>query len=159
MYLKDFFLHEKDLMQNVFIDKSLTNYKINTRKHLSLQVKISKLADETKCFRYWVSNDDALVSKNIVLEKYLDCLSLILGIGVDKGYDSLQCIDVKPNDYCLSDQFLNLLIDANDLIISNSMDHYKTLFEDFISLGITLGFSIAEIRQEFFQNNFCKIAL
>ncbi|MDO4536296.1 MAG: dUTP diphosphatase [Clostridium perfringens] len=159
MYLKDFFSHEKDLMKNIFIDKSLTSYKLNTRKHLSLQVKISNLADETKCFKYWIANDDALVSKNTVLEKYVDCLSHILSIGVDRGYDSLDYIAVKPDDYCLSDQFLNLLIDANDLIISNSMDHYKTLLEDFISLGITLGFSMSKIKQEFFQNSFCKIAL
>ena len=148
MYLKDFFSHEKDLMKNIFIDKSLT-----------LQVKISNLAAETKCFKYWISNDDNLVSPNIVLKKYIDCLSLILGIGIDKGYDNLEYIAVKPNDYCLSDQFLNLLIDTNDLIISNSMDHYKTLLEDFISLGITLGFSSSKIKQEFFQNKFCKIAL
>ena len=159
MYLIVFFSHEKDLMKNIFIDKSLTSYKINTRKHLSLQVKISNLAAETKCFKYWISNDDNLVSPNIVLKKYIDCLSLILGIGIDKGYDNLEYIAVKPNDYCLSDQFLNLLIDTNDLIISNSMDHYKTLLEDFISLGITLGFSSSKIKQEFFQNKFCKIAL
>lgn len=70
MYLKDFFSHEKDLMKNIFIDKSLTSYKINTRKHLSLQVKISNLAAETKCFKYWISNDDNLVSPNIVLKIY-----------------------------------------------------------------------------------------
>lgn len=159
MYLRNFFSREKDLMKDIFIDKSLTSYKLNTRKHLSLQVKISNLADETKCFRYWISNEDSSISPNIVLEKYIDCLSLILGIGIDRGYDELEYVTVKPNDYCLSDQFLNLLIDANDLIISNSMDHYKTLLEDFISLGITLGFSTSKIQQEFFENKFCKIAL
>lgn len=159
MYLKDFFSHEKDLMKNIFIDKSLTSYKLNTRKHLSLQVKISNLADETKCFKYWVSNDDNSISQTTVLNKYIDCLSLILGIGLDKGYDTLESISVRPNDYCLSDQFLNLLIDANDLIISSSMDHYKTLLEDYISLGITLGFPASKIKEEFFKNSLCKIAL
>lgn len=159
MYLKDFFSHEKNLMENIFIDKSLTSYKLNTRKHLSLQVKISNLANETKCFKYWVSNEDSLVSRNTVLSKYIDCLSHILSIGLDKGYDNLESISVRPNDYCLSDQFLNLLIDANDLIISSSIDHYKTLLEDYISLGITLGFSATKIQEEFFSNNLCKIAL
>ena len=56
---------------------------------------------------------------------------------------------VKPNDYCLSDQFLNLFIDLNDLIISPSEDHYITLVEDFISLGITLGYSESKIKESF----------
>nr|WP_321835564.1 dUTP diphosphatase [Clostridium butyricum] len=54
-----------------------------------------------------------------------------------------------PNDYCLSDQFLNLYIDINDLIASPSMDHYQTLFEDLLSLGLTLGFSEDEISGQF----------
>ena len=56
---------------------------------------------------------------------------------------------IKPNDYCLSDQFLNLFIDLNDLIISPSEDHYITLIEDFISLGITLGYSDSKISNGF----------
>ncbi|MFR3522834.1 MAG: dUTP diphosphatase, partial [Clostridia bacterium] len=56
---------------------------------------------------------------------------------------------LRPNDYCLSDQFLNLYIDINDLIISPSTDHFFTLLEDSLSLGVTLGYSEEEIFNSF----------
>ena len=97
MYLKDFFSHEKDLMKNIFIDKSLTSYKINTRKHLSLQVKISNLAAETKCFKYWISNDapnifDKIYARKIAYKGVCDGIS-----GKDIGADFSG--DLWPNAY------------------------------------------------------------
>lgn len=158
MNLKDFFIHQENLNKHIPMDKSLNSYKLTARKHLALQVKISDLANETKCFVYWQS-EDLKVCRETVLEKYMECFSHILTIGLDKGYEKLDSVVVKPNDYCLSDQFLNLLIDVNDLIISPSLDHYNTLFEDFLSLGISLGISINTIEEEFFNNDMCQIAL
>ena len=43
-------------------------------------------------------------------------------------------------------------IDLNDLIISPSEDHYLTLVEDFVSLGITLGYSKTQIIESFLEN-------
>lgn len=158
MQLDKFFSHQQDLNNKLLVDKTLNNYKITARKHLALQVKLSDLANETKCFIYW-HEKDIKVSKQVVLEKYIDCLSNVLTLGIDKNYSTINSLIVKPNDYCLSDQFLNLYIDLNDLIISPSEDHYNTLFEDFISLGISLGFSINQIEKKYFNNNFCKVAL
>ncbi|MGL5244911.1 MAG: dUTP diphosphatase [Sarcina sp.] len=158
MDLDKIFFHQQQLNKQLLIDKSLNNYKVTARKHLALQVRLSDLANETKCFVYW-NEKDIKVSKQIVLEKYIECLSHILTIGIDKNYDKCYSIKIKPNDYCLSDQFLNLLIDINDLIISPSVDHYNTLFEDFLSLGISLGFSINQLEEIFCSRDLCKIAL
>ena len=92
-------------------------------------------------------------------DKFNKELVIDSNLNENKNYTCLKKLIVKPNDYCLSDQFLTLLIDVNDLIISPSIDHYKTLFEDFISLGISLGFSINQIEEIFFKNDCCKIAL
>lgn len=159
MELDNFFIQQDKFNKELVIDSNLNDYKVATRMYLALQVKISELADETKCFIYWNDSNKSRVSKQLVLEKYIDCLKQILTIGLNKNYTCLKKLIVKPNDYCLSDQFLTLLIDVNDLIISPSIDHYKTLFEDFISLGISLGFSINQIEEIFFKNDFCKIAL
>lgn len=159
MELTNFFIQQDKLNKKLIIDKNLDNYKITTRMFLSLQVKLSELASETQCFIYWNDNNKNKVSKQLVLEKYIDCFKQILSIGLNKNYTCIEKLVVKPNDYCLSDQFLTLLIDVNDLIISPSIDHYKTLFEDFISLGISLGFSINQIEENFFNNDCCKIAL
>ena len=85
----------------------------------------------------------------IKLVKYTDFLTHIINLGLDKHYIDSYDITLRPNDYCLSDQFLNLYIDINDLIISPSVDHFFTLLEDVLSLGITLGYSEEEIFNSF----------
>lgn len=146
MYVHKFFEVQKQVNKDLILDKKLNTYKLNARKSLHLHVKISDLASETKCFKYW-EDDSISINKDTVFKKYLNCINQILTIGLDYGYSNIDEIVVKPNDYCLSDQFLNLYIDLNDLIISPSEDHYITLFEDFISLGITLGFSESSISE------------
>lgn len=151
MEIKSFFKAQRERNKQLIIDRNLSEYKIWARKLLELHTKISHLADETKCYKYWI-DEDKEISTDILFQKYLDCLSTIITIGIDKKYDSVEEIAIKPNDYCLSDQFLNLFIDLNDLIISPSEDHYITLIEDFISLGITLGYSETQIRESFFKS-------
>ena len=96
-----------------------------------------------------IKGEDFKIDKDALFKKYLDCFATIISIGIDKNYTSVEEISIKPNDYCLSDQFLNLFIDINDLIISTSEDHYITLVEDFLSLGITLGYSKNQINESF----------
>ncbi|MBD7916244.1 dUTP diphosphatase [Clostridium sp. Sa3CUN1] len=148
MEIKSFFEKQRKKNTKLIIDNNLSEYKIWARKHLELHTKISHLADETKCYKYWIEEDKEL-NKSVLFTKYLDCFSSIIAIGIDRKYDNVEEIPIKPNDYCLSDQFLNLFIDLNDLIISPSEDHYITLIEDFISLGITLGYSEIEISESF----------
>ena len=143
-----FFKLQKEKNKKIIIDNNLSDYKIWARKHLELHTKLSYLADETKCYKYWISEDEPM-DKSILFERYLDCFSHIINLGLDRHYDHIEEILIKPNDYCLSDQFLNLFIDLNDLIISPSEDHYITLVEDFISLGITLGYSESKIKESF----------
>lgn len=139
---------KREQNKKVVIDNNLNQYKLSARKHLELHIKLSSLADQTKCYKYWV-DDDCEIDKDTIFEKYLDFLSQVLIIGIDSNYTDITEIKVLPNDYCLSDQFLNLYIDINDLIISPSKDHYKTLLEDFISLGVTLGYSENKIIDSF----------
>jgi len=126
----------------------LSQYKLWARKHLELQVKLSSLAEETKCYKYWI--DDGLnLNKETVFIKYADFLTHVINLGIDKHYIENYEVLLRPNDYCLSDQFLNLYIDINDLIISPSTDHFFTLLEDSLSLGVTLGYSEEEIFNSF----------
>lgn len=148
MEIKSFFEKQREKNTKLNIDSNLSEYKIWARKHLELHTKISHLADETKCYKYWIEEVEELNNSDLFI-KYLDCFSSIISIGIDRKYDTVEEIQIKPNDYCLSDQFLNLFIDLNDLIISPSEDHYITLIEDFISLGITLGYSATQISESF----------
>ena len=139
---------QKEKRHEILINQNLSQYKLWARKHLELQVKLSSLAEETKCYKYWI--DDGLnLSKETVFIKYADFLAHVINLGIDKHYIDSYEVVLRPNDYCLSDQFLNLYIDINDLIISPSIDHFFTLLEDVLSLGITLGYSEEEIFNSF----------
>lgn len=151
MNIKALFEAQNEKNKKIIIDNSLSEYKIWARRHLELHTKISYLADETNCYKYWISEEKDGLNKSVIFEKYLSCFSYIISFGIDRKYDTIEEVKIKPNDYCLSDQFLNLFIDLNDLIISPSEDHYVTLIEDFLSLGITLGYSENTIKEEFIK--------
>ena len=139
---------QRERKREILINQELSQYKLWARKHLELQVKLSSLAEETKCYKYWI--DDGLnLNKELIFVKYTDFLTHIINLGLDKHYIDSYDITLRPNDYCLSDQFLNLYIDINDLLISSSEDHYVTLLEDFLSLAISLGFSEQDIIDGF----------
>lgn len=148
MNIISLFEAQREKNMQITIDKNLNQYKLSARKHLELHIKLSFLADETKCYKYWLDNNSE-IDKDIIFNNYLNLLGQILVLGIDSKYDDITDIKVLPNDYCLSDQFLNLYIDINDLIISPSKDHFLTLLEDFISLGITLGYSENKIVNSF----------
>lgn len=145
MFVNDLFKEQKEFDEKLRINPELTEYKIKARKNLELHVKLSDLANATQCFAY---TEDVLPSINdtTIFSKYLDCLKQVLSIGITNHYDNLNELFAQPTEDCLSDQFLNLYIDINDLIISRSEDHFKTLFEDLLTLGSTLGFSEDKIK-------------
>lgn len=140
--------YQKDKSAKKIIDTSLSDYKLAARKHLELQVKLSFLAQETSRYKYWIDNKSQL-NHDVIFEKYIDFLAHVINLGLYKNYLSSYELNLKPSDYCLSDQFLNLFIDINDLIISPSTDHFNTLLEDVLSLGVSLGYDEEQINKAF----------
>lgn len=141
---------ESQLEKNkqLLINHELPEYKLWVRKHLELHVKLGSIAEETKCYTYLESVSSSL-NKDIIFKKYVDFLAHIISLGLYREYISDYEVQLKPNDYCLSDQFLNLYIDINDLIVSTSSDHFLTLLEDTLSLGVTLGYCEKDIINSF----------
>lgn len=134
--------------KQLLINHELPEYKLWVRKHLELHVKLGSIAEETKCYTY-LENSSQILNKDIIFKKYIDFLAHIISLGLYREYLTDFEVQLKPNDYCLSDQFLNLYIDINDLIVSPSSDHFLTLLEDTLSLGVTLGYSEREIITSF----------
>lgn len=152
MQIANLFEIESELNNDLIIDNNLSEYKVLARKHVQLHVTLSDLANETKCYQYWIGEQNKL-NDDAILDKYIYCLKHIISLGIYNSYDDIEEIEIEPSEYCLSDQFLNLYIDINDLVISPSKDHFITLMEDYLSLGISLGFT-----EEFITDNFynCK---
>ncbi|MGM9978177.1 MAG: dUTP diphosphatase [Clostridium sp.] len=137
---------EKELIKNIAIDDTLNDYTLFARKHLQLHIKMSDLANETKCYKYWVGEVDSVNLEN-VFQKYISCFHQILFLGLDGDFEDLETVTAQTTDSCLSDQFLNLYIDINDSIMSSSEDHFATLVEDYLTLGSCLGFSEEQIME------------
>lgn len=150
MNLRKLFDLQKELDIRILSEHNLNDKTIFTQKALALQVEIGELANETRCFKYWSTKGPS--EKHIILEEFVDCLHFILSIGLDKNYDD---IEIKSSDYLIdiTEQFLALFIDVNDFLICTSKDNYITLFEDFLTLGNTLGFTNEEIMDGYLRKN------
>ncbi|WP_315071888.1 dUTP diphosphatase [uncultured Clostridium sp.] len=151
MNIQPLFRVQKKYNDSLLINEELDLHKLQVRKNLEFAIAIGDLATETNCFNYLL-NDTIPVNITEIFNKYINCISQALTLGIDHKYTDLIAVSMNPNDYCLSDQFLNLYIDTNDLIASPSMDHYLTLFEDLLSLGLTLGFSESQIQAQFVKD-------
>ena len=151
MNIQPLFKEQKNYNDTLSINEELDLHKLQVRKNLEFQITLGNLASETLCFNYLTPNIKP-VNLTAIFNKYIICISQTLTLGIDNKYTDLIGVSMSPNDYCLSDQFLNLYIDINDLIVSPSMDHYLTLFEDLLSLGLTLGFSEFQIQSQFIKN-------
>ena len=161
MEISKLFKTQEENNQTLRIDPSLTDYKLFARKHLQIHIELSTLATETQCYKYWIHDEDEdYIDENFLFKKYISCLKQIFSLGLDNGYNYITDVNVSPNnDGCLSDQFLSLYIDVNDMIISPSEDHFTTLLEDYLTLGLSLGFDEESISSGFCRYSNLEIAL
>jgi dimeric dUTPase (all-alpha-NTP-PPase superfamily) len=150
MNLEKLFLLQKELDTKIRKQRTLEDRPLLQKKLLALQVELGELANETRCFKYW--SDKGPSDKEVILEEYVDCLHFILSVGLEKGYEDIKP-ELKHIESPLTDQFLTLYIDVNDFIICSSKDHYITLFEDFLNLGISLNFTIEDIEDSYLRKN------
>lgn len=150
MNFSKLFKLQKNLDNRILQQRGLDNKSLTSKKILALQVEIAELANETRCFKFW--SDKGPSNKSIILEEYADCLHFILTLGLEKQFNDIE-VEIRDLQYDITAQFLNLYVDINDFIVSSSRDHYLTLFEDFLSLGKSLGFSIDEIEEAYIEKN------
>ncbi len=150
MNLEKLFALQKELDLRIRSEHNLLSNNLIQRKILALQVEIGELANETRCFKYWSQKKPS--PKHVILEEYVDCLHFILSIGLEKEISNVN-VELKLMDNSLTEQFLNLYIDLNDFVICQTREQYITLFEDFISLGASLGFSESDIENAYLDKN------
>ncbi len=150
MQLKELFEIQRTLNERILKEHGLDSSNLRNKKFLALLTEIGELANETRCFKYWSKKGPS--PKEIILEEYVDCLHFILTIGLDFGYT-----DVEPDSEIersdLSSHFINLFLSVNEMVICASRDSYQVLMEDFISLGVALGFTDEEVTRSYLLKN------
>ncbi|NEZ47640.1 hypothetical protein FDF74_10615 [Clostridium niameyense] len=150
MNLNRLFELQEKLDEHIIEYHSIEGESLISKKMLALQVELGELANETQCFKYWSTKSSS--RKDIILEKYVGCLHFILTLGLESKFNDLT-LQPKKSNFDITEQFLNLYIDINDFIICSSKDHYVTLFEDFLSLGMELGFSEEDVEKYYMKKN------
>ena len=150
MNLDELFKLQMELDKKIVEQHALQNRSLVTEKTLALQVEIAELANETRCFKYWSTKEPS--DKVVILEEYVDCIHFLLSIGLDFNFIDIS-VKAMLSDSKLTDQFINIYVDVNDFIICSSRDHYSTLFEDFLSLGLSIGLSEEDILEHYHRKN------
>lgn len=150
MNLEKLFNLQKELDSRILKEHNLNGEILFSQKALALQVEVGELANETRCFKYWSKKEPSPVEN--ILEEFVDCLHFILSIGLDKNFQNIMLTAENYGDK-ITEQFLDLFIDINDFLICSSIDHYITLFEDFLSLGLKLGFTEGQIEEAYLKKN------
>lgn len=150
MNLEKLFKLQKELDSRIIDQHHLQDRTLLSEKILALQVEIAELANETRCFKYWSNKKPS--SREVILEEYVDSLHFILSIGLEYKFDDIK-LNYSASDSRATDQFVNIYIDITDFIVCSSKDHYITLFEDFMTLGLTLDFTEDEIEEFYYKKN------
>ncbi|WP_461207010.1 dUTP diphosphatase [Clostridium sp. DL1XJH146] len=150
MDLQNLFILQKGIDDRLNKKWPLPKDSLLPEKILRLQVKISELANSTICFNFWSDNPSSKQSE--VLTDFVEAIHYILSIGLDKNYTNID-LEITSLTADLTTQFLNLYIDINDFIVCPTKDNYVTMFENFLSVGNSLGLNKDEIEQAYLENN------
>lgn len=136
MDVDNLILFQRERDKRILKMQHLEGQSLLTKKILAFQVSIGELAAETNCYNFW--SESKKTDKDLILTKYIKSLRSLVSIGIEKNFSELRTED-KDLDLEITEQFLNLFIDTNDLIVCSSKDNYITLLEDFLCLGRSLG--------------------
>lgn len=154
-------------MQKVLMDR--IDYKGKDRFDktiLALLVEISECANEHRGFKYWskrqlptepreetqwIDGRCYLITKNPLLEEYVDGLHFVLQIGIELGYEH-----TKP--YSLIqistlDVFRIVYKCVVDVSIHKDAGSYEKLLSEYLSLGYHLGFKNDDIYDAYVTKN------
>lgn len=146
--IKDLFSKQKELDLKIQKEHHVTYESTHNKRILALLVELGELANEVRVFKFW-SNKEAS-PKEIILDEFADALHFFLSIGIDIG----------SNKYLYTMEFDKTLIVNQFLETYNSVVHlykecleenYEKAFQQFFTLGISLGFSQEDILEAYYK--------
>lgn len=110
----------------------------------------------------WDCNGTGEITKNPLLEEYVDCLHFILSVGLDLQVRHDYIFDFNRDDEeSIIDLFAECYAFAGDLYwnskngstITESQNDYQTLLFHFNHLGRKLGFTWEEVEEAYYAKN------
>jgi dimeric dUTPase (all-alpha-NTP-PPase superfamily) len=149
--LEKLFDIQRVLNERIVEEHNLDVSQLRNKKFLALLTELGELANETRCFKYWSSKGPS--ADRVILEEYVDCLHFILTIGLDFDFQGVIPPAEEMDSPDLTQRFINLYLDVNELVICASPDSYQELLKDFFGLGHALGFTKDDIYNGYLAKN------
>jgi dimeric dUTPase (all-alpha-NTP-PPase superfamily) len=150
MNLQELF-HMQQELDNYIQSNHQVEEPIFRKKVLALQVELSELANETRCFKFWSTKGPS--PKETLLEEYVDCIHFLLSLGIEKSFDSLEIWPNPLEEQDLTELFLAAHAAVGQFAEQATMEEYKTLWQTFGAIATALGFSYEEVLQAYIEKN------
>jgi dimeric dUTPase (all-alpha-NTP-PPase superfamily) len=153
MNIRRLFAMQYDLNTRIVKEHRLEDVNLSKQRRLAFLVELGELANETRCFKYWSKRPAS--EKEIILEEYVDGLHFVLSIGLELSFTEVKMLDEvelqqKMDKLELNELFLSLYqLGAKPL----SAEEFTIFFEEFLCLGVKLGFSFDEIETAYLDKN------
>ncbi|MBT2582480.1 dUTP diphosphatase [Planococcus sp. ISL-109] len=150
MNLQELFYMQRELDKYIQSNRNVEE-PVFRKKVLALQVELSELANETRCFKFWSTKGPS--DKETLLEEYVDCIHFMLSLGIEKGFDSL---DVWPSPLAeqdLTELFLAAHTSVGQFVEQATIEEYRSLWRTFGAIATALGFSYDEVLQAYVEKN------
>lgn len=149
--LSNIFNAQKELDKYIYVKHNVTYKKVDEELHLALAVELSEFANEVRCFKFW--SIKPMSDKAIVLEEFVDGIHFITSLSISYKVDPINFeIDYQLN---LSKHDLTILLNNLFNKVGKIKDKVsiKNWYCDYLSLGMSLGFSFKDIFDAYMLKN------
>lgn len=150
MNLQELFHMQRELDRYIQSNRNV-EVPIFRKKVLALQVELSELANETRCFKFWSTKGPS--PKETLLEEYVDCIHFLLSLGIEKNFDELKEWPRPLEEQDLTELFLAAHARVGQFAERAEFESYKTLWQTFGAIATALGFSYEEVLQAYIEKN------
>ena len=141
---------QAELNQRILDEHNLKEEDLINDRFLAFFVELGELANETRTFKYWSLKGPS--ADEVILEEYSDGLHFLLTIGLDLDRPKLEFYN-QETDLSLTELFLAVYNDANIVRSQRSKFVYVRMYNTFMLIAKTLGFSEDDVYQSYMRKN------
>jgi dimeric dUTPase (all-alpha-NTP-PPase superfamily) len=172
MNVTKLFDFQRVLDKRINKEKSLESKELIRQTFLALDIELSELANETSCFKHW--SVKPLSPKEVILDRYADCLKFFLSIAIQKGWQDAMYLHREAIEEFRENGLVggttSLFFEIKYFLIKSHMEKhpedkefvgfhlnaywYRFAWSLFITLGLaSFGFKEEQIEKVYYAKN------
>lgn len=147
-------MNDVSKLYQVYINKELQTTKnelLNVQrlnqKILSFLHDLGEVAQESRCYLFWEKQEP--INHDVLLEHYLEGLSMLMSIGYELRIDSIKNHTEIPQSLNIESLFLKIYHSILNVQSHYSSDDYQNTIDDYFTLGFKLGIQIEDILNHY----------